>query len=422
MPKYKFHVVGIRHHDYAGKLDELYQRAEGKSMTMHLEDENVMEENAVRVYLSSKFVGYIRTGAERMMAEELVRKERLSVIGQVTEIDRKNRIITLEVDSDAEYECKGRERSRALRNWKYYGEKLRQADEEVSLNAMLNNLQMCVEQQEEWDETMTQYLDFIEANLWRDAGVESQRQLDTIEHLLTANSDVIKGYKEAAQRVVFIMTDVNSPESRQKLVDYMNMQARSEEVACMISNSEEACKKVNKLPYSLRRLFDRNPQEYVGRLRYLRFPYRKIRQLQTLMVMRIALDNRNEYDSCNSCNVLIEQEGIMDNLTIAINRFFNDSPKNLALIFCVLRDLGLLVNPNDYKGFVNMLNNKGILHWMTEKEMRNLACSLSQYMRDRKDHNKLREGFSRDFRSWEDNKERALCEKIASIFIDETEI
>ena len=75
MPKYKFHVVGIRHHDYAGKLDELYQRAEGKSMTMQLEEENPLEKNAVRVNMVSKFVGYVMSGKEREQAEELVRED-----------------------------------------------------------------------------------------------------------------------------------------------------------------------------------------------------------------------------------------------------------------------------------------------------------------------------------------------------------
>lgn len=100
MPKYRFHVVGIRHHDYAGKLAELYQKAEGNSMSMHLEKDNVLEENAIIVYMADKFVGYVRTGLEREQAEELVRMNRLSVIGRVVEIDPEYRMITIEVDTD----------------------------------------------------------------------------------------------------------------------------------------------------------------------------------------------------------------------------------------------------------------------------------------------------------------------------------
>lgn len=419
MPKYRFHVVGIRHHDYANNLDELYERAEGKSMTMYIEEENLMEENAVRVYLASKFVGYVRTGAERMLAVELLRDGRLSVMGKVVEIDREYRMITIEVDTDVVSECKGRERGRKLRNWKYYGEKLLQTDEEITLKAMLNNLQMSLEQQEEWNDNMTQYMDFIEQNFWRDVSRESQHQLVVIEQLLTANSDVMLKYKEAAQRVAYILTDVNSPEARQRLVDLMKEQAKSKQVAFMIKDTDDANKKVNKIPYTLRRLYDNNPQEYVGRLRYMRCPYSQIRQLQTLMVMRIALCSKNEYMVDDTYNILVEKEGMLDKLTIAINRYFNESPKNMALIYCVLRDLNLLVNAGDYIGFVNMLNNKGVLRWMKDKEVRSLANSMGQYMRNRKDHNKLREGYGSDHRTWDDDsKEKMLCDKIAELFAE----
>lgn len=419
MPKYRFHVVGIRHHDYAGKLDELYEKAEGKSMTMYIEEENLMEENAVRVYMASKFVGYVRTGAERMLAVELLRDGRLSVMGKVVEIDREYRMITIEVDTDVVSECKGRERGRKLRNWKYYGEKLLLTDEEITLKAMLNNLQMSLEQQEEWNDNMTQYLDFIEQNFWRDVSRESQHQLVVIEQLLTANCDVMLKYKEAAQRVAYILTDVNSPEARQRLVDLMKEQAKSKQVAFMIKDADDANKKVNKIPYTLRRLYDNNPQEYVGRLRYMRYPYSQIRQLQTLMVIRIALCSKNEYMVDDTYNILVENEGILDKLTIAINRYFNESPKNMALIYCVLRDLNLLVNAGDYIGFVNMLNNKGVLRWMKDKEVRSLANSMGQYMRNRKDHNKLREGYGSDHRTWDDDsKEKMLCDKIAVLFAE----
>lgn len=419
MPKYRFHVVGIRHHDYANNLDELYERAEGKSMTMYIEEENLMEENAVRVYMASKFVGYVRTGAERMLAVELLRDGRLSVMGKVVEIDREYRMITIEVDTDVVSECKGRERGRKLRNWKYYGEKLLQTDEEITLKAMLNNLQMSLEQQEEWNDNMTQYMDFIEQNFWRDVSRESQHQLVVIEQLLTANCDVMLKYKEAAQRVAYILTDVNSPEARQRLVDLMKEQAKSKQVAFMIKDADDANKKVNKIPYTLRRLYDNNPQEYVGRLRYMRYPYSQIRQLQTLMVIRIALCSKNEYMVDDTYNILVENEGILDKLTIAINRYFNESPKNMALIYCVLRDLNLLVNAGDYIGFVNMLNNKGVLRWMKDKEVRSLANSMGQYMRNRKDHNKLREGYGSDHRTWDDDsKEKMLCDKIAVLFAE----
>ena len=69
-------------------------------MDMHLDKDNVLEENAIIVYMAGKFVGYVRTGVEREQAEELVRMNRLSVIGRVVEIDREYRMITIKSERD----------------------------------------------------------------------------------------------------------------------------------------------------------------------------------------------------------------------------------------------------------------------------------------------------------------------------------
>jgi len=420
MPKYYFHVVGIRHHDFEDRLEELYAKAEGKCMSLHLEEENVMEKNAVRVHLVSEFVGYVASGEERELAEKIVRGERLSVMGRVVEINREYRNITLEVNTDAKIDCKGRELYKVLKKWDYKGELLRQADEDVTLKGVMNNLQMHIEQQMPCNNEMTQYLDFIEKNLWRDAGVETHCQLDTITHLLTANSDVVKGYVEAVNRLRFIRSNVNSPESRQHQVDYLYELSQGREIHDIIHHIglEAANKAIDKLPKQLVRMFDRDPQEYAGHLWYMPWSYKQLRKMQTLTVMRIALKTMNDRSTVEPDDILIGGVKVLDNLALAVNNHYQKSNKNLALIYCVLRDNNLLVDEKNYRGFVELLVYKNIIPWMNENKIKDLAYSISQYMRDRKDHNKIRKGFNTAYAYWEECKEKQFCQCVETFLVD----
>ena len=65
METYKFIINGLRHHDFKDKLDELYEFAPGHRMSISIEHDNAHEEDAVIVYLGSKCVGYVRSGADR---------------------------------------------------------------------------------------------------------------------------------------------------------------------------------------------------------------------------------------------------------------------------------------------------------------------------------------------------------------------
>lgn len=418
MPKYRFHVVGIRHHDYAGKLAELYQKAEGNSMSMHLEKDNVLEENAIIVFMADKFVGYVRTGLEREQAEELVRMNRLSVIGRVVEIDPEYRMITIEVDTDIVVKSTGRTRGNALRKWRYSGELLRSSEKMIGMKAMLDNLQMCVEQQRQWDETMSRYFDFIVKNLWLDASVETQQQLDTIEQLLTANSDIVEGYRNVAAKLQFVIVDANSPESRKRQVKHLQKLSQSKEMKQLINDlGDRAMEVAEKIPNALKKLFDSDPQEYVGRLRYLRCPYWQLHQLETLMAMRIALKSRDKHALVEFGDVINSDRITMKTLSAVIADCYQDSTKNLALIYCTLRDNNLLVNDRKYHLFVVFLVSNELIPWMNEKQIKSLSDSISQYMRSRKDHDKIREGYGKRYMDWNESKEKSLCEQIARYFV-----
>jgi len=99
-----------------------------------------------------------------------------------------------------------------------------------------------------------------------------------------------------------------------------------------------------------------------------------------------------------------------------MDKYYHDSKKNFALIYRVLIDKGLLVNENNYRGFVELLVSWNILPWMTKQEIRTFAYSFGQYMRDKKDHGKTRRGFSSNYMEWENDNVKEFCEEVAAHF------
>ena len=65
MTTYRFAITGLRHHDFANRLDELYDKAMGKRMSISIEHDNPGEMDAVIVYWGRCFVGYVRSGTDR---------------------------------------------------------------------------------------------------------------------------------------------------------------------------------------------------------------------------------------------------------------------------------------------------------------------------------------------------------------------
>jgi len=129
--------------------------------------------------------------------------------------------------------------------------------------------------------------------------------------------------------------------------------------------------------------------------------------------------NEGKYPAIDIDGVLVGGKKTLDCLSAVIKKYYNDSKKDLALIYCVLRDLKLLVDKDNYRNFFELLICRNILPWMTKKEFNNLVHSVSQYMRDRMDHGKFKEGFGDPYYDWGDREERLICEEIEAYFSKE---
>lgn len=101
MTTYTFAITGLRHHDFANRLDELYDNAMGKRMSISIEHDNPGEMDAVIVYWGRNFVGYVRSGTDRERACSLILSSgRGTMLGKIVEVDRDHRVLWMEIVTD----------------------------------------------------------------------------------------------------------------------------------------------------------------------------------------------------------------------------------------------------------------------------------------------------------------------------------
>lgn len=100
------------------------------------------------------------------------------------------------------------------------------------------------------------------------------------------------------------------------------------------------------------------------------------------------------------------------------NNYINCKPKSVALSYSVLNDYGLLKNFGECKKFVIALVEWGVLPNLDEKKISNLSSQIGAYFRIRISRGQQIPPLPSDFRSWEDNNDKKICENIASVLDD----
>ena len=101
MPLFSLPITGLRHHDFARRLDELYRLAPGKRVSISIEHDNPGEPDAVIVYMGQNCVGYVRSGDDRKLAADLIAASgRSLMLGKVTATDPAHRLLWMELTGD----------------------------------------------------------------------------------------------------------------------------------------------------------------------------------------------------------------------------------------------------------------------------------------------------------------------------------
>ena len=294
MQTYRFTVNGLRHHDFAERLDELCRLAPGRRLTLSIEADNPGEADAVIAYLGSRCVGYVRSG-QRAEACALIRASRQEVLqGRVVGTDRQRRWLTVEVtaarlklpplpETDSPH---------LLSRWSFEGRTLPVDEAEHRLHAMLASLQMVLEPCEPWEDDVEEWLEYIERQLWRDISSETSAQVAHILHLLTDGTPRHPLYADKALRLQLAIERMGSPEVRRRQAQHIVELARSahmDELLCHYG--QRASEALLSLPEELARLFLTDSELLMGRLWYLRLPRHQVRALRTLLAMLARLND-----------------------------------------------------------------------------------------------------------------------------------
>ena len=291
MPNYKLRINGLGYHDFKNRLDELYEHAPGRRMSISIEPDNVAEQNAVIVYWGKSFVGYVRSGEDRELALSLIQASgRAALLGKIVGIDRSNRWLWMEIQCQQELTPTIKCPSTILTDWHFEGKTLPLDEVEVRLHTMLCNLEMTIEEQEPWDEDMEQWLEYCEENLWLDISKEGSEHVSKILGLLTDNSYARQEYKIVANRLQMAVDRMGSPMARRRQAAQIIEKAHSSDMNVLLlhyGNTAKDC--ILQLPPTLVDLFLEDGEIFMGRLWYLHRPSKQIIAIKTLIAMMIRL-------------------------------------------------------------------------------------------------------------------------------------
>ena len=302
MDTLRFIINGLRHHDFKDRLDELYEIAPARRVSISIEHENAHEEDAVIVYMGNKCVGYVRSGNDRETACAIIRTSgRDSLLGKIVGVERKNRWLFMEVKTECEVVKTVDSRQNVLSGWESDDKVLPMEESVHRLHTMLDNLKMVLEWEEPWDQDMEEWLQYVEENMWRDISKECSEKVSEILTLLSSGGAHCLEYSEKASRLQYSIDYMASPEVRRFQAQQIIERAHSRDMdLLLLYYGERAKEKILQFPLELKKLFLQDGEVFMGRIWYLHCPYRQVSAILTILSMIVRIqDNEGECASDN---------------------------------------------------------------------------------------------------------------------------
>ena len=302
MDTLRFIINGLRHHDFKDRLDELYEIAPARRVSISIEHENAHEEDAVIVYMGNKCVGYVRSGNDRETACAIIRTSgRDSLLGKIVGVERKNRWLFMEVKTECEVVKTVDSRQNVLSGWEFDDKVLPMEESVHRLHTMLDNLKMVLECEEPWDEDMEEWLKYVEENMWRDISKECSEKVSEILTLLSSGGAHCLEYSEKASRLQYSIDYMASPEVRRFQAQKIIERAHSRDMDLLLLHYGERAKEmILQFPLELKKLFLQDGEVFMGRIWYLHCPYRQVSAILTILSMIVRIqDNEGECASDN---------------------------------------------------------------------------------------------------------------------------
>lgn len=133
--------------------------------------------------------------------------------------------------------------------------------------------------------------------------------------------------------------------------------------------------------------------------------------------VKVVENDLNDDDFPASVKEIFRQPAFVEKYVKEMIRcYYNDAPKNLALMYCVLRDYCILTHEFEPRTFISSLIDWNMLEPMDDKTLKTKSDGMASYLYDRTIDGKTRSGLTTDFKSWTNEKDKQKCEKIASVF------
>ena len=302
MDTLRFIINGLRHHDFKDRLDELYEIAPARRVSISIAHENAHEEDAVIVYMGNKCVGYVRSGNDRETACAIIRTSgRDSLLGKIVGVERKNRWLFMEVKTECEVVKTVDSRQNVLSGWESDDKVLPMEESVHRLHTMLDNLKMVLEWEEPWDQDMEEWLQYVEENMWRDISKECSEKVSEILTLLSSGGARCLQYSEKASRLQYSIDYMASAEVRRFQAQQIIERAHSRDMdLLLLYYGERAKEKILQFPLELKKLFLQDGEVFMGRIWYLHCPYRQVSAILTILSMIVRIqDNEGECASDN---------------------------------------------------------------------------------------------------------------------------
>lgn len=293
MQTYRFPINGLRHHDYGDRLDELYELAPGRRMSISIEHDNPAEPDAVTAYLGKDLVGYVRSGSTRECACSLIKASgRGALMGKVVDVDREKRWLWLEVASQCQVPPAAETEPTVLNGWNFDGELLPCDEAELRLHTLICNLETTLEGQEPWDDDMELWLEYVEQNLWRDISRETYFQMKRLLDLTTSGGDAHPEYKQKNDRLQTAIDAMGSPQVRLAQATQIIQKASSKDMDILLLHyGDTAMENIQKLPKVIVALFQKDGELLMAKLWYRHRPHQQIQAVSTLLAMWVRLQS-----------------------------------------------------------------------------------------------------------------------------------
>lgn len=293
MKKVIFDIVGLRHHDFKDRLDELFDTVIGRQVMLMLEKNNEGQVNAVIAYIGSKCLGHVSRLIRRLALSALYECDEDDLYATVVEVDRVRKHLYVELEVADSLEPDMTEEPNVLTDWSYDGpELIRESADAGRLRASMKQLTRLIKlKPDAWTDEMEELLLDIGRLMVHDISAEMNTAIARLDQMLMALSVGNKAFREAMQRLEFFYRELATDPWREALAQSVRDLAVSKEMSKLLKRlGTDAPAVAAKLPQALICELHIDLGMLLSHISYWDVPRVKVQQVRCLLALNLRLE------------------------------------------------------------------------------------------------------------------------------------